>query len=256
MKLIAFDLDETLLKDNKTASEYTLLVLAELRALGHKIVINTARSELFTNELSYLPECDYYIYNGGSVIKEHGGNTVFRADISPEALRALITDVSAVTDNFSVQTDEALYCNRVNIMRKESRVFDFENRKIDFPALKVLAHVESDEDALRIAAAHGLELTTYLSNNWRRYNVKGITKLSGLIELCRITGTDIGDVMFFGDDHGDLAAIDGVGIGVLMKNASDEHKIGCRRVTEFTNNEDGVARFLADYFSLNAEYNI
>jgi hydroxymethylpyrimidine pyrophosphatase-like HAD family hydrolase len=35
-----------------------------------------------------------------------------------------------------------------------------------------------------------------------------------------------------------------------MKNADEAHKTDCRTVTEYTNDEDGVARFLAEYFSL------
>ena len=250
MKYIAFDLDETLLRGDKLVSTYTERVLSSLRARGYKTVVNTARSELFTAELKNLPECDYYIYNGGALIKNAAGETVSRRYISTEQLDLIIPELLDLGCEISVQTDEALLCNSEGIMRAEKRLFDFRSNKVTSPAPKILARIESDVLAEDIAKRHGLEMISYFSNKWRRYTARGVTKLSGLAELCEAEGGTLDDVMFFGDDHGDLDAIDSVRIGVLMCNAEDKHKISSRRITEYSCDEDGVARYLDDYFSL------
>ena len=253
MKYIAFDLDETLLRSDKLVSTYTERVLSALRALGYKTVVNTARSELFTAELKNLPECDYYIYNGGALIKNAAGETVFRRYITTEQLDRLIPELIDKGCGLSVQTDEALLCDSDGINRPEKRLFDFRQNRVTLPAPKVLARIESEELADQIAERYGLELISYFNSQWRRLTAKGVTKLSGLSELCSAEGGTLGDVMFFGDDHGDLESIDSVGVGVLMCNADEEHKISSRRITKYPCDEDGVARYLAEYFSLDIQ---
>ncbi len=47
-----------------------------------------------------------------------------------------------------------------------------------------------------------------------------------------------------------------LGKGVLMKNANEFLKINLanNETTRFSNNEDGVAKFLIDFFELNIKY--
>ena len=70
--------------------------------------------------------------------------------------------------------------------------------------------------------------------------------------LAEILDIDLADVIAFGDDIGDLGMLKEAGVGVLMKNAKDHLKTEEYIISEFTNDEDGVARFLAKYFGLDA----
>ena len=250
MKIIAFDLDKTLLRDDKTVGEYTVNILNRLRELGSTLVVNTARSELFTAELEFIPECDYYVYNGGALIKDAQGNTVFREEIPAATVAKMISDISRLTEDFSVQTDNALYTSSARIARPEVQVFDFSSRPFDHSALKVLAKLESDDDMRAIAERYGVEAITYVGGAWRRFNTLGTCKLSAMKVLCERLNVPLSDCIFFGDDYGDLDAIDGVGVGVLMKNADDAHKTENRIVSDYTNDEEGVAKFLSTYFGL------
>jgi Cof subfamily protein (haloacid dehalogenase superfamily) len=250
-KIIVYDLDQTLLRTDKTVGEYTYQILDKLRAMGHITVTNTARSEIFTKELEpVLPPCDYFIYNGGALIKDAEGRTVYRSEIPNEKVLPILDDFMKLTEDFSVQTDEALFTSRDRFGRDEARYFDFCNERFPYSALKMLAAIDDDADAKEIAARHGVEMITYVGGRWRRFNTLGTSKLSGTKNLCAALGIPLADCIFFGDDFGDLESIDAVGVGVLMKNADEAHKTDCRTVTEYTNDEDGVARFLAEYFSL------
>ena len=250
-KIIAYDLDQTLLRTDKTVGEYSAQILERLRGMGHITVTNTARSEIFTKELwSVLPPSDYYIYNGGALVKDAEGNTVYRSEIPNEKVLQILADFMKLTEDFSVQTDEALFTSSDKIKRPEIRYFDFRESVFPYPALKMLAALDSDDDVKSIATRHGVEAITYVGGRWRRFNTLGTSKLSGLKNLCSLLDIPLSDLIFFGDDFGDLESIDTVGVGVLMKNADEALKTESRTVSEYTNDEDGVARFLAEYFSL------
>ena len=66
------------------------------------------------------------------------------------------------------------------------------------------------------------------------------------------------DVIAFGDDSGDLGMICEAGVGVLMKNAK-AHIIESVKelqnvtVSKYTNHEDGVAEFLAEYLGISID---
>ena len=57
-------------------------------------------------------------------------------------------------------------------------------------------------------------------------------------------------IIAFGDESNDLEMIDYAGIGVAMGNAIDELKSVANYVTD-TNENNGVANFLANYFNMN-----
>ena len=68
-KLLLFDLDDTLLRSDKTISKYTLEVLERCREQGYLIGVSTSRGEM--NSLLYLSELcpEVVICSGGAVVK-------------------------------------------------------------------------------------------------------------------------------------------------------------------------------------------
>ena len=84
MKYIIFDLDDTLLNDNRQVSPYTLQVLKQLQDMGHVLAMNTARSSAFSREYFDIICPDYAILNGGALILNGAGEVVFQAEIDAE----------------------------------------------------------------------------------------------------------------------------------------------------------------------------
>ncbi len=68
-KILLFDLDGTLLRNDKTLSEYTLETLSKCKRCGYLIGISTSRSE--QNCLSFLREMkpDILISSGGALVR-------------------------------------------------------------------------------------------------------------------------------------------------------------------------------------------
>ncbi|WP_438446646.1 Cof-type HAD-IIB family hydrolase [Gorillibacterium sp. sgz5001074] len=77
-------------------------------------------------------------------------------------------------------------------------------------------------------------------------NPLGISKASGLRDVCEFLGLEMSQVIAMGDSENDLSMIREAGLGVAMGNAQDEVKAEADAVTA-TNDEDGVARVIRRY---------
>ena len=78
----------------------------------------------------------------------------------------------------------------------------------------------------------------------------GVDKASGVAALCQVLGLTREQAMAVGDTRTDIPMIQYAGLGVAMRNASPEVQAAADLVTEFTNDEEGAARMLADVFRL------
>lgn len=72
-------------------------------------------------------------------------------------------------------------------------------------------------------------------------NPKGISKASGIMEICNLLGITMDQVVAMGDSQNDLTMIKESGLGIAMGNAQDVVKLAADTVTD-TNQEDGVAK--------------
>ncbi len=79
---------------------------------------------------------------------------------------------------------------------------------------------------------------------------KGIHKSTGLKFLADYYGILQKDIIAFGDEGNDLTMMQYAGTGVAMKNAIDRIKDLADDVTDFTNDEDGVANYLQDHMDI------
>jgi HAD superfamily hydrolase (TIGR01484 family) len=77
-------------------------------------------------------------------------------------------------------------------------------------------------------------------------NPAGVSKLSGLLEVCSLLGIQMSQVVAMGDSMNDMAMIQGAGLGVAMGNAQDAVKEAAD-VTTGTNVENGVAQIIRQY---------
>ncbi len=107
-----------------------------------------------------------------------------------------------------------------------------------------------DSDKLRLIRATletwgGLEITNSHPNNLE-INPGGISKASGVGEVCRLLGIGMHEVIAVGDSLNDIAMIRAAGLGVAMDNAQDAVKRAADAVTA-TNDEDGVAHVIRRY---------
>ena len=247
---IIFDLDDTLLNNQREVSEYTLDMLKRVQAMGHRLVCNTARSKSFQQKYFDQIRPDYAILNGGSMIIDRDENTIFRAEIDVPTTQALIRDLLALTDTVSVQTEDTFYAHKGWHTVQKAEPFDFEAEPFLLPAQKVVVAVQEEEQARGLAEKYGLAYTTYGEGPFRRYSHIGATKALGNRNLMKLIGGSLENVIAFGDDYGDMDMLKEAGVGVLMKNARAVLHGQTSHMSDYTNDEDGVARFLVSWFGL------
>lgn len=250
MNYIIFDMDDTLLNNHRQITPYTLQTLKKLQAMGHKIVINTARSRQFDQAYFDQLQPDYAILNGGALILDREENPIYKAELDVATTQAFIRQLLTVSDNFTVQAEDGPYSHLGKYTAQDARPYDFAATDFPYPCLKIVAAIEKEDDALLLAQQFGLTCVSYFSGLFKRFNHPDATKAQGNQRLMELVGGSLADVIAFGDDLGDLEMLQQAGTGVLMCNAKPELHGKCARVSQYSNEEDGVARFLADHFHL------
>ena len=250
MNYIIFDMDDTLLNDRREVSPYTLGILKRAQAMGHKLVINTARSKSFNQKYFDQIKPDYAILNGGSLILDGSEHVVFCAELDVATTNAVLSDLLKVTEDIFVQTQEHFYSHKGLKSIQKSEPFDFSAAVFPYPAQKIVTDIKDHAQAQALADKYHLAFTTYMDGTFRRYNHADATKALANRNLMKCVGGNMEDIIAFGDDYGDLDMLREAGIGVMMKNGRPELLGKTSHISEFTNDEDGVARFLANHFAM------
>jgi len=129
IKMIATDLDSTLLKDDKTVSEYTLSILNRCREKGILIAIDTARSQYGSRRIIDLIKPDIVIANTGGHVTVHD-KLIFRNVMSAETTDAVVQEIMKMDGlkNLAVETDNVNYHTGIqysNDISYYSQVYDF-----------------------------------------------------------------------------------------------------------------------------------
>ena len=107
-KLIFFDLDDTLLRRDKSVSENTIKVLKRLQEDGHKIIIATARNKFSTMPLVDKLMPDYAIINAGGYIINQERVVIRNLLIDKELSCKLINELKEKVETISIQCDDVL----------------------------------------------------------------------------------------------------------------------------------------------------
>lgn len=250
MNYIIFDMDDTLLNNKREITPYTLEVLKKVQSMGHKLVCNTARSKAFNQKYFNLIRPDYAILNGGALIIDQDENVIFRAEVDRETTQAMIQELLALTEIIYVQTAEEFYSHKGLRTVQKAVAIDFAVEEFSHPAQKIVTELLDDTQAQALANKYRLEFTTYMGGTFRRYNHIGATKALGNRNLLKLVGGTLDDVIAFGDDYGDFEMLKEARVGVMMKNGRPELLGKASHISEYTNDEDAVARFLVDWFAL------
>lgn len=266
IKLIAFDLDGTLLNDERELSENNIKAIKKLLNNDIKIVIATGRPfagfSRFLRQLDILHEDNYSITNTGSIIRENidDGNIKLNAMDLNDYL--FIKKVTENYDNLQVAfyTDNYLYIDEVNpnvafihdknILRMESRNTSIYGNE---PICRI--NVMGEKDLLdkfqKENQKYLEERYTTMRNETFSFEIlnKDSSKGKGLEFLSKYLNIKRDEIMAFGDNVNDVDMIEYAGVSVAMKNGKDVLKAKADYIAK-SNSDDGVAKFLTDYFDL------
>lgn len=246
VRLLSMDLDDTLLRTDKTISERTLGVLSRCRQRGVRIAFNTARGESRCLPFIARVQPDFVISSGGAMITQ-GGKRLFVLAFTPAETRRLIALGQETAGEIAIDTETRYYTNSEAGARRlppdwgEAIYTDY----ADFaePALKLSMRLPDSAAAERIAAQVGCGWLGFAGSSWYKFARHGATKESALEWLAARLGISMKDVAAFGDDFSDIGMLRCCGAGVAMANAVSEVQEAASAVTA-SNDDDGVAQWI------------
>lgn len=263
IRLIALDMDGTLLNSQKELSQRNKEVLSRCAVAGIQIVPATGRAaDGVVPEVRALPGVEYGITtNGGVVLHMTTGENLKRCTLSNEtALRIfdLIKDYHIMYDpyirgrgitqpRFIDHMDEYGLSPVVQKMVRFTRdtvpdIIDYVRAcGEDVEKINIYMADTGDREALIAAVSRvpGVEISSSLHNNLE-INATGATKGAALLWLADYLGIDRNETMAFGDGENDISMLKAAGVGVAMGNGLDSVKAVADELT-LTNDEDGVA---------------
>lgn len=246
-KLFVFDLDGTLLRDDKTVSEITANTLIDLTRKKNSIIFATARAP--RDVYQYIPDIlrssSIICYNGACIIKE--GKIIYKKEL----LKKDILDIIKIAKQHKyyqicLEINDKLYSN-----------FDI----VDF--FGNIPTQINDLVALDFQTAYKVILCNKkgIDSNFIKKlpkSCKGIITDKGT--LCQIIKADASkwnsiefltkqlnisyrDIITFGNDYNDIDMIKNAGIGIAMGNAERAVKDVADIIID-TNMNDGIAKYL------------
>lgn len=270
IKMIAFDLDGTILTTDKRLTERTRRALEQAVEKGIHIIPATGRPMSgIPKEIIDFPGIRYIVSSNGARVLDMKNRDVLYEETLPVEKAGEILDIFEKYDTLrEIYYDGIGYADRGRLEQIEkyqkdpamqryicttrrpvesTRVkFETENRGLD----KIQALFVSQEDKLEAwesieSQVGDVEVTGALSNNIE-VNAKGIHKGAALQFLGEMLGLSMDEVITFGDGSNDIKMLEMAGTGVAMAN-SVQNVLDIADITAMSNDEDGVARIIEQY---------
>lgn len=272
IKCIAFDLDDTLLANDKTISARTLTALSAVTQKGIAVIPVTGRA------YSTLPSCLKEIQglslavtsNGAAIYDLRTGSRVHDWLLEAKDVRAIMRAVGnffvegqltyeafvdgvayASADFIAAPTRFGVPESAVSYIRQTRRPDRF---MIDF----IFEHAKNMDSLGLILKDAGL---CRMIENVIRRSAQNVYITSSVPYRMEISHADSGkaaglgyvldqleisadEVLAFGDGESDAEMLRFAGIGAAMKNACESCKDASDYVTDYSNQEDGIADFI------------
>ena len=269
IRLIALDLDGTLLNSDKKLTERSRAALEAASAAGIEIVPATGRFYRgMPEEIQALPFVNYAItVNGAQVLDVRTGETLYAGVIPVEEAVAFFTyldDLPVIYDCYvdgwgymtgSMQRRAAEYISNVHSLDMVLRLRDpvpelkayLRERGRPLQKMQLFTRDIPFRDRLLETLRERFPrfaVTTSLPNNIE-INSRDADKGRALLGLAERLGLRREQTMAFGDGLNDLTMLTAAGTGVAMGNASAELKAAAARTTDDCDH-DGVAKAIEE----------
>jgi len=264
-KLIACDLDETLIGDDHIIPKINIEAIKEAGKIGVKFVPATGRGHVSIkptlDDLCVYNKKDEYVIalNGASVLENKDFRLLNFNGIDFDLAKQLF-EVGLTKDVcIHVYTLDNVYVFNLNevensyISEKLKGFKIGENNSIEslknIPIAKVLFQNLDREYLVRIAdemkeITNDRVTVTFSSNRYLEFNRKGIDKGTGLIELAEELGIKQDEIIAIGDNYNDLSMLKVAGLSIAVNNAVDEIKKQVDYVCKADNNQGAIAEVI------------
>lgn len=258
-RLLAIDLDGTLLTPQKLITPRTRELLCQIAQAGIAIVIATGQtSQVLRHECGALPLTAPQIIENGAIVVDIRDGTILHEKLIPEEE---ILSTLAILRSFGLHRAYHTY-ERVYVDKNTPRANNWYRPPVP-PAIEVedvaklyplrcikVAGIgdaetlrEKRKELERIFA--GKIYVTQSSFDIIEFLHPEVSKSNALKAIVADLGIAPQEVVAIGDNHNDIGMIRFAGLGVAMGNAHDEVKAQADYVT-LSNAEEGVAQVIEE----------
>jgi Cof subfamily protein (haloacid dehalogenase superfamily) len=259
-RLVAIDLDGTLLRNDLQISPRAKRAIRQVRELGVEVTLCTGR--MYASALPYAREIGLELplvtYNGALVKNTGTGQVIYQRLLPEKYAREIIAKAKEYDLPVNVYHDDRLFVERITpegrAYMEKSRIPVQEvgdlSRWLEQDPLKVLVMGEREKlDRLAEDWVREWGDAVYITKSWPTYLEflhPEATKGLGLQALARHLHVEQEQVMGIGDSYNDLEMFKYAGFSVVMGNAEPAVKEAADYVT-LTNDDDGVAEALEKF---------
>ena len=278
MRLIALDIDGTLLDSRWKLSEANRSAICEAARRGIEVALVTGRRSDFALPVAREIGCRLtMIVNNGGMIRGSDGQTRLRHLLTIEIARGVLKMCERWRAGAAVIFDRPR-ANQLMLERldaDDSIRYAYYSRNLAFIGLAAplescltedplqvmfsgtVAEMDEIENLLReseISSGMRLAATKYASRDFAMLDVlpPGCTKGATLAEWATTQGLQRGEILAIGDNHNDLEMLSFAGIPVVMGNSVPELKEHGWHETG-SNDENGVATAIERFVLSKAE---
>ncbi|OBR62295.1 hydrolase Cof [Paenibacillus oryzae] len=227
-KIVFFDIDGTLVNEEKEIPQDTILAIKELKERGVEPVIATGRAPYFIKPLAEsLGIQSFVCLNGGYVV--YKGQPLYKRQIAKESLETLVKLAGEHDHGLVFEGEHAFYSDREDHPFVTESVLSL---KVDLPGynpdfwrdediFQVFLHCESQDEPLYESLKSDFTLI-----RWHPFAMDvlplGGSKAEGIAALLKELGYTAENAVAFGDGLNDKEMLDFVGFGVAMGNSHPE----------------------------------
>ena len=259
-KLIACDLDETLLTSDKTVSKENIEAIQKAEEAGIKFVVATGRAiEDVKPTLEAIDQAgqedEYAIsFNGGAITENSENEFLFTTPLSFEFANKLYQRGQEYDVSVHVYTKDTIYIYNLSDEErahlepeiKVTEIFDKDLRFLKDQEIMKIIFMNEDHNYLeQIESDLSVMLTnkdvSYSSNRYLEFNQKGANKGTALEYLAAHLGIEMSETMVIGDNFNDHSMFKVARLSVGVENMRPELRDEVDYITEATNDEHAVA---------------
>ena len=265
-KIIACDMDETLLRKDKTISDEDKKNIAKLKEYGVKFVPASGRGYMSIDaqlkELGTFDAAGEYVisFNGGAITENKNHKLLhfqgipfelaeefYRRGLNYDVCIHVYTKEKVYAYNF-FQNEKDYVAGRMDV----EEIFDKDIKFLQGQEIVKCLYANTNVDYLREIADELKEITggcdvSFSSNRYLEFNRRGVNKGSGLRKLAEILGVDIKNCIAIGDNFNDLSMLQEAGLGVGVANVAEGMKKDCDYICEKDCNNSAVSEVIKKF---------
>ncbi|PZD94775.1 Cof-type HAD-IIB family hydrolase [Paenibacillus sambharensis] len=227
-KIVFFDIDGTLVNEEKQIPQDTMDAVHELKAKGIEPVIATGRAPYFIKPLAESLGINSYVtLNGGYAV--YKGDPIYRRLLSRSSIEALVNVAAKHGHSLVFQGENEYYTDaELHPFMKDSVM----SLKVDMPGydphfwksndiFQMFLHCEAGEEHLYEELLSELKLIRWHPQAMDVLPAGG-SKAQGIAAMLEVLGISKEEAVAFGDGLNDKEMLEYVGLGIAMGNSHPE----------------------------------